>query len=73
LAVTGFVARNGIAGNWIWWSLAASGILTVFFYARLWGRAGVLTDAEFAEIDIAAGRLDFCAVSGLSIWGCPST
>ncbi len=50
LAVTGFVARNGIAGNWIWWSLAASGILTVFFYARLWRRAGVLTDAEFAEI-----------------------
>jgi Na+/proline symporter len=50
LAVTGLVARNGISGNWIWWSMAASGILTVFFYARLWRRAGVLTDAEFAEI-----------------------
>jgi len=50
LAVTGLVARNGIAGNWIWWSMAASGMLTVFFYARLWRRAGVLTDAEFAEI-----------------------
>jgi Na+/proline symporter len=50
LAVTGLVARNGIAGNWIWWSMAASGMLTVFFYARLWRRAGVLTDVEFAEI-----------------------
>jgi solute:Na+ symporter, SSS family len=50
LAVTGLVARNGIAGNWIWWSLALSGIMTVFFYARLWRRAGVLTDVEFAEI-----------------------
>jgi Na+/proline symporter len=50
LAVTGLVARNGIAGNWIWWSMALSGIMTVFFYARLWRRAGVLTDVEFAEI-----------------------
>jgi len=50
LAVAGLVARNGISGNWIWWSMAFSGILTVFFYARLWRRAGVLTDAEFAEI-----------------------
>jgi len=50
LAVTGLVARNGIAGNWIWWSMAFSGMLTVFFYARLWRRAGVLTDVEFAEI-----------------------
>ncbi len=50
LAVTGLVARNGIAGNWLWWSMAFSGMLTVFFYARLWRRAGVLTDVEFAEI-----------------------
>ena len=50
LAVTGLVARNGIAGNWIWWSMAFSGMLTVFFYAKLWRRAGVLTDVEFAEI-----------------------
>lgn len=50
LAVTGLVARNGIAGNWIWWSMLFSGMLTVFFYARLWRRAGVLTDVEFAEI-----------------------
>jgi SSS family solute:Na+ symporter len=50
LAVSGFVARNGIAGNWIWWNFALGGMLTVFFFARLWRRAGILTDVEFAEI-----------------------
>src|SRR5512139_1447814 len=50
LAVTGLVASFGIAGNWLWWSMLMSGLLTVFFYARLWRRAGVLTDVEFAEI-----------------------
>ena len=50
LAVTGMVARNGIAGNWLWWNFVASGMLTVFFYARLWRRSGVMTDIEFAEI-----------------------
>jgi Na+/proline symporter len=50
LVVTGFVAANGIAGNWLWWSFLMSGMLTVFFYARLWRRAGVMTDIEFAEI-----------------------
>ncbi|HYK90560.1 MAG TPA: sodium:proline symporter, partial [Acidobacteriota bacterium] len=50
LAVTGLVASYGIAGNWLWWSMLMSGMLTVFFYARLWRRAGVLTDVEFAEI-----------------------
>src|SRR5499425_3612938 len=50
LAVTGFVAKNGIAGNWLWWSLVMSGMMTVFLYARLWRRAGVMTDIEFAEL-----------------------
>ena len=50
LAVTGFVAKNGIAGNWLWWNMAASGILTVFFFAALWRRSGVLTDVEFIEL-----------------------
>jgi Na+/proline symporter len=50
LAVTGMVAKGGIAGNWLWWSFVASGMLTVFFYARLWRRAGVMTDIEFTEI-----------------------
>src|SRR5437764_9189209 len=51
--VTGIVADYGIAGNWLWWNMAASGMLTVFVYARLWRRAGVMTDVEFAEIRYA--------------------
>ncbi|MBM3787496.1 MAG: Na+:solute symporter [Acidobacteria bacterium] len=50
LAVTGMVARNGIAGNWLWWNFVAGGMLVVFFYARLWRRSGVMTDIEFSEI-----------------------
>jgi SSS family solute:Na+ symporter len=50
LVVTGMVARYGIAGNWLWWNMAASGMLTVFVYARLWRRAGVMTDVELAEL-----------------------
>ncbi|HYL36097.1 MAG TPA: sodium:solute symporter family protein [Bryobacteraceae bacterium] len=50
LAVTGMVAVGGIAGNWLWWNFVASGMLTVFFYARLWRRCGVMTDIEFSEI-----------------------
>src|SRR5216117_952206 len=49
LVVTGLVAQNGIAGNWLWWNLLASGMLTVFFYARLWRRSGVMTDIEFGD------------------------
>lgn len=50
LAVTGMVASYGIAGNWLWWNMLLSSLLTVFFFARLWRRAGVVTDVEFAEI-----------------------
>lgn len=50
LAVAGIVARDGIAGNWIWWNAALGSMLTVFFFARLWRRAGILTDVEFAEL-----------------------
>jgi len=50
LAVTGMVAVGGIAGNWLWWCFVASGMMTVFFYARLWRRSGVMTDIEFCEI-----------------------
>src|SRR5438128_2598419 len=59
LAVTGFVAKNGIAGNWLWWNMLASGMLTVFFYARLWRRSGVMTDIEFAEIRYAGAPAAF--------------
>lgn len=50
LAVTELVAKNGIAGNWLWWNLAIGGLLTVFFFARLWRRSGIMTDLEFIEI-----------------------
>lgn len=50
LAVTGLVAKGGIAGNWLWWNMVASGMMTVFLYARLWRRSGVMTDIEFSEI-----------------------
>lgn len=50
LAVTELVAKNGIAGNWVWWNFAFGGILTVFFFAKLWRRAGIMTEVEFAEI-----------------------
>ncbi|HVO98899.1 MAG TPA: sodium:solute symporter family protein [Bryobacteraceae bacterium] len=53
LAVTGMVAKGGIAGNWLWWCFVASGMMTVFFYARLWRRSGVMTDIEFSEIRYA--------------------
>ena len=50
LVVTGLVAAHGVAGNWLWWNMLMSGMLTVFFFARLWRRAGVMTDVEFAEL-----------------------
>ena len=53
LAVTGMVAANGIAGNWLWWNAGLGSMLTVFFFARLWRRAGILTDVEFAELRYA--------------------
>src|SRR5438034_4497879 len=48
--VTDIVRRNGVAGNWVWWAFVLTGIATVFFYARLWRRSGVMTDLEFYEL-----------------------
>lgn len=48
--VTDIVRQQGVAGNWVWWAFLITGIMTVFFYARLWRRSGVLTDLEFYEI-----------------------
>jgi SSS family solute:Na+ symporter len=48
--VTNFVRTQGVAGNWQWWAFTLTGVLTVFFYARLWRRSGVLTDLEFYEV-----------------------
>jgi Na+/proline symporter len=48
--VTDFVRSKGVSYNWAWWSFLLTGMLTVFFYARLWRRSGVLTDLEFYEL-----------------------
>lgn len=48
--VTDIVRGDGIAGNWVWWAFLLTGMLTVFVYARLWRRAGILTDLEFYEL-----------------------
>jgi SSS family solute:Na+ symporter len=48
--VTDIVRKNGVSGNWVWWSFLLTGMLTVFVYAKLWRRSGVLTDLEFYEI-----------------------
>ncbi|MBA3976326.1 MAG: Na+:solute symporter [Candidatus Solibacter sp.] len=48
--VTNFVRTQGVAGNWQWWAFTLTGVSTVFFYARLWRRSGVLTDLEFYEL-----------------------
>jgi len=71
LVVTGLVAKNGIAGNWIWWSMLFSGMLTVFFYAKLWRRAGVLTDVEFAEIRYGGKPATFLRVFRALYLGLP--
>src|SRR5688572_18221756 len=51
--VTNLVRERGVANNWLWWAFLLTGMLTVFFYARLWRRSGVLTDLEFYEIRYA--------------------
>lgn len=65
LAVTGFVANRGIAGNWFWWTQAFSTITVTFFFARLWRRAHVLTDVEFLELRYAAQPAAF--LKGFSV------
>lgn len=50
LAVTELVRGDGISGNWLWWNFLAGGLLTTFFFAKLWKRSGVLTEAEFIEL-----------------------
>jgi solute:Na+ symporter, SSS family len=59
LVVTGLVATKGVAGNWLWWCFVMSGMLTVFFFARLWRRAHVMTDIEFAEIRYSGAPATF--------------
>jgi SSS family solute:Na+ symporter len=48
--VAGLVRTDGVSGNWVWWAFLLTGMLTVFFYARLWRRSGITTDLEFYEM-----------------------
>src|SRR5436190_8376680 len=50
LVVTGLVYTQGVSGNWLWWAFLLSGMMTVFLFARLWRRSGLLTDVQFAEM-----------------------
>ncbi len=50
LAVTELVNKNGISGNWLWWNMLIGGMLTTFFFAKLWRRANVLTELELIEL-----------------------
>src|SRR5216684_3395515 len=59
LVVAALVATKGVAGNWLWWNFVMSGMLTVFFFARLWRRAEVMTDAELAEVRYGGGPAAF--------------
>lgn len=47
--VTGMVRESGVAKNWAWWSFLITGMTTVFIFARLWRRTGIVTDLEFYE------------------------
>ncbi len=66
LAVTGLVALGGISGNWIWWCWGIAHVVATFFFARLWRRSGVITDAEITELRysgrVAAALRGFKAV-----------
>jgi len=57
--VTNFVREKGVANNWQWWAFLLTGMATVFFYARLWRRSGMLTDLEFYEIRYAGKAATF--------------
>ena len=50
LLVSGIIRNDGIYENWIWWFVALAGMMCVFFYARLWRRAGLITDISFIEL-----------------------
>jgi len=57
--VTDIVRQNGVSGNWVWWAFLLTGMLTVFVYAKLWRRCGVMTDIEFYELRYSGGIAAF--------------
>jgi SSS family solute:Na+ symporter len=59
LAVTELVVQKGISGNWLWWNMCIGGMLTTFFFAKLWRRANVLTEVEFITLRYAGPAARF--------------
>lgn len=57
--VTDIVRKNGVSGNWVWWAFLLTGMLTVFVFAKLWRRSGMLTDLEFYEIRYGGKKAAF--------------
>jgi len=70
LAVCGLVYTQGVAGNWLWWSFLPSGMMTVFLFARLWRRSGLITDVQFAEFRYHGKPAAFLRDSARCIWAC---
>ena len=68
--ITDIVRKNGISGNWVWWSFLLTGMLTVFFFAKLWKRSGVLTDIEFYELRYSGKAASFLNQIPLSFVCC---
>lgn len=57
--VTDIVRKDGVSGNWVWWAFLLTGMLTVFVYAKLWRRSGVVTDLEFYELRYSGAEAAF--------------
>ena len=57
--VANIVREDGVSGNWVWWAFLITGMMTVFFYARLWRRSEVLTDLEFYELRYSGKEATF--------------
>lgn len=57
--VTDIIRQNGVSGNWVWWAFLLTGLLTVFVYAKLWRRSGILTDLAFYELRYSGSMAAF--------------
>ena len=73
ISCTNIVRQQGVAGNWCWWAFVLTGVSTVFFYAELWRRSGVLTDLEFYEIRYSGKAAGVVRGFRPCTWGSSST
>lgn len=69
LLVTELVSTSGISGNWLWWNMAIGGVLTTFFFAKLWRRSGILTEVEFLELRYSGKKAKFLRLFKASYLG----